>query len=270
MTISAFARLVGCSILAVACCGCQTTPRGLVERNRHRSTAADDRLEAARDRIVRQDREKEALRQQLGELQDQLARREEAHNLMQTRLTGAKREGERLQTELASAVLSGANPTTKNAVAAEHEPFRLPAGLVGRLNQLTQNNPQATFDKQLKVVRLPGELLFGAGDALRPQGQAVLTALASALTQPDSRRLKLLVAVQVDSENRLPRDLERQYPTDWHLAAHQGVAVHQFLEQKGVPSANVGVTVQQYPAGAVGGDRSRVEVYLNEPDVNIE
>jgi septal ring factor EnvC (AmiA/AmiB activator) len=266
--------MIACTIVLAGCIawtGC-TSARARVEQSRQQSASQFEELESARNRIARMDAERTSLRREIADLQNQLKTRDQVQDIMQKRLAGAKREGERLQTELASAVLlssaDGSSKTRENP--AERETFRLPAGLIGRLNQIATDQPRIIFDRQLKALRFPGDLLFGQGDSLLPAGRQSLESLARALKQPDSQNLKLLISVQVDPENRLPRALENTYPTDWHLAAHQAIAIHQFLERHGLLPANVGVSVQQYPVGSPANDRPRVEIYLNEPDVNVE
>lgn len=245
--------------------------RASMERNRHQSVAEVERLDAARERLVQVEQDRAAQKEQIGRLEEQIAAHQKAESLWKKRLDASQKEASRLQTEAASAVMSsvGVTPVKRTDPGPEAEPFRLPASLVGRLNEMAKQTKAVQFDGKLKALKLDGSFMFGSGDVLTSNAQAVLNTFARAIQQPESKNLKLLISVQVDPNSQPPKELERLYPTDWHLAAHQAVAVHQYLEQRGLTAANVGVTVQQYPAGT-SSNRPRVEIYINEPDVNVE
>jgi hypothetical protein len=252
--------------------GCATgSTRASIERSRHQQVAEIERLDAARDRIVRLEQEKSAQREQIGRLEEQIATHRKAEDLWQKRLAASQKEASRLQTEAASAVMSsvGVTPVKRSEPSPEAEPFRLPAVLVRPLGEMSKQTPAVSFDRKLKALKLGGPFLFGRGDELTGDGRRALNDFAKAMQLPEARSLKLLIAVQVDPNVQTPQGLEKLYPTDWHLAAHQAVAIHQYLESRGLPAANVGVTVQQYPASA-SANRPRVEIYINEPDVNVE
>jgi flagellar motor protein MotB len=264
--------IIAASTAALLSAGCGTmSTRAKVERNRHQSVAEVERLDAARERIVKLEQDKVAQNEQIGRLEEQIAAHHKAEELWKKRLAASQKEASRLQTEAASAVMSsvGVTPVKRTEPGPEAEPFRLPASLVGRLEAMAKQTPAIVVDKKLKALKLSGPFMFGEGDVLKPDAQRALNDFARAMQQPETRNLKLLIAVQVEPKNQPPKELERLYPTDWHLAAHQAVAVHQYLEQRGLPAANVGVTVQQYPAGAAS-SRPRVEIYINEADVNVE
>jgi len=262
-----FGTTIAAALLGAGCTF--PTTRASVERSRHQQVAEVERLDAARDRIVKLEQEKADQKEQLGRLEEQIATHQKAEDLWKKRLTASQKEAARLQTEAASAVMSsvGVTPVKRTEPNPEAEPFRLPVGLVGRLTEMSKQTSDVQFDKKLKALKLSGSFLFGVGDNLTANGQTALRDFARAMQQPEAKNLKLLIAVQVDPKNPPPAALERLYPTDWHLAAHQGVAVHQYLESRGLPAANVGVTIQQYPASI---SRPRVEIYINEPDVNVE
>jgi hypothetical protein len=257
---------------ALFCAGCGTmSTRASMERNRHQSVAEVERLDAARERLVQVEQDRAAQKEQIGRLEEQIAAHQKAESLWKKRLDASQKEASRLQTEAASAVMSsvGVTPVKRTDPNPEVEAFRLPASTVGRLEAMSKQTPDVTFDRKIKALKLTGPFMFGQGDVLKPDAQRALTDFARVMQQPEAKNLKLLVAVQVDPKSQPPKELERLYPTDWHMAAHQAVAVHQYLEQRGLAAANVGVTVQQYPAGA-GSNRPRVEIYINESDVNVE
>jgi len=251
--------------------GCaMPSKRASVERSRHQQVAEVERLDAARERIVKLEQDKSDQREQIGRLEEQIATHQKAEDLWKKRLAASQKEASRLQTEAASAVMSsvGVTPVKRTEPNPEAEPFRLPAALVGKLEAMSRQAPSSiVFDKKLKVLKLTGSFMFGQGDVLTANGRSVLNDFAAVMQMPETKNLKLLVAVQVEPQKAPPKELERLYPTDWHLAAHQAVAVHQHLEGKGLPAANVGVTVQQYPSSV---SRPRVEIYINEADVNVE
>jgi len=250
--------------------GCaMTSKRASVERSRHQQVAEVELLDAARERIVKLEQDKSDQREQIGRLEEQIATHQKAEDVWKKRLAASQKEASRLQTEAASAVMSsvGVTPVKRTEPNPEAEPFRHPAALVGKLEAMSAQTPAVAFDKKLKALKLSGPYMFGTGDVLTGNGQAVLNSFARAMQAPEARNLKVLVAVQVEPQKTPPKELERLYPTDWHLAAHQAVAIHQLLESKGLPAANVGVTVQQYPSSV---SRPRVEIYINEADVNVE
>jgi flagellar motor protein MotB len=269
MTLGRVWMLVGfgAALLHAGCA--RNSLRANVERNRHQAVADIERLDTARERIVKLEQDRAAQKEQIARLEEQIATHQKAEDLWKKRLAASQKEATRLQTEAASAVMSsvGVTPVKRTEPNPESEPFRLPAALVGLLNKMSGQTPDVAFDKKLKALKLSGSFMFGRGDELKPDARRALNDFAKAMQIPEARNLKLLVAVQVDPTNQPPKELERLYPTDWHLAAHQAVAIHQYLEQRGLLASNVGVTVQQYPAGA---NKPRVEIYINEPDVNVE
>jgi cell division septum initiation protein DivIVA len=264
--------IIAASTAALLSAGCGTlSTRAKVERSRQQSVAEVERLDSARERIVKLEQDKVAQKEQIGRLEEQIAAHHKAEDLWKKRLAASQKEASRLQTEAASAVMSsvGVTPVKRTEPGPETEPFRLPASLVGRLNDMSKQTKAVQFDKKLKALKLDGSFMFGSGDILKPDAQKALSDFARSMQMPEARNLKLLIAVQVDPKNQPPQGLEKLYPTDWHLAAHQAVAIHQYLESRGLSAANVGVTVQQYPATAAA-SRPRVEIYINEPDVNVE
>src|SRR4051794_654908 len=87
--------------------GCTApTTRASVERSRHQQVAEVERLDAARDRIVKLEQEKADQREQLGRLEEQIATHQKAEDVWKKRLAASQKEASRLQTEAASAVMS--------------------------------------------------------------------------------------------------------------------------------------------------------------------
>jgi hypothetical protein len=255
-------------LAALFAAGCKQTPAARVEQTRYRDSMTVRELDAARARLARLEEERGSDRDAQARLQDQLKGREEIEGVLKERVANLQRETERLQTDLSGTILAGASatPVANQAKPAPPEQFRLPAPLVGKLARLSESHPAMKFDKRLKAVRIDGDWMFQKGDELSEPARRGMADLASALLDAESRNLKLVVAVAVDPRAEIPRERQAQHPTDWHLAAHQAVAVQQYLEERKVPAANVGVTVQQYPESAA--KRSRVEIYFNPADVD--
>ena len=248
--------------------GCKQSPAARVEQTRYRDSMTARELDAARSRLARLEDERGAEREVQAKLQDQIKGREEIEGVLKERVANLQRETERLQTDLSGTILAGASatPVANQAKPAPPEQFRLPAALVGKLGRLSESYPSMKFDKRLKAVRIDGAWMFQKGDELSEPARKGIAELAAALADPESRNLKLVVAVAVDPRAEIPRDSQVQHPTDWHLAAHQAVAIQQYLEERKVPAANVGVTVQQYPDASA--KRARVEIYFNPADVD--
>src|SRR5262249_39172593 len=99
-------------MISIAFAGCLTTQRQKVEQSRQHAASQVEQIDAARDRIAKMDQERQGLRTQIADLESQLKKRDDVQELMQTRLANAKREGERLQAELSSAVLSNSGVKT--------------------------------------------------------------------------------------------------------------------------------------------------------------
>ena len=86
--------------------GCaRNSLRANVERNRHQAVAEVERLDAARDRIVKLEQDKVAQKEQITRLEEQVATHQKAEDLWKKRLTASQKEATRLQTEAASAVM---------------------------------------------------------------------------------------------------------------------------------------------------------------------
>lgn len=86
------------------------------------------------------------------------------------------------------------------------------------------------------VIELPAGILFDSGQAtLRPQGQQVLTQVATVLRQIEGR--DFLVAGHTDNV-RLGHG--GRFEDNWQLSSERAVNVVRFLEQNQVPAAHLG------------------------------
>lgn len=107
------------------------------------------------------------------------------------------------------------------------------------------------------VIELPAGILFDSGRAeLKPEGQQVLTQVASVLTQIRDR--DFLVAGHTDNQ-RLSRG--GRYDDNWDLSSARATTVVRFLAQNQVPAEHLGAAgyAEFQPARANDTDDNRAQ-----------
>ena len=251
-------------ILLAAGCG-KPGLRETVERNRHQDGIASRDLDDSRAQLAKLQADRAADRSRLVQMQERLKTQSEVEDLLKKRLANAQREGDRLQADLSTTV-AGAAATGAIAPASargDAEPFQLPSVFVGRLKAFCDHWPGAKYDATTKSVRLPDSTMFEANGNFKRSGWDLLRDFAQTLA-PEATDLKLLVQVDVPP-GAVPKELEKQHATPWHLATYKAVNIEQALEARGIPNANLGITVQRF-------DRARqanLAIFFNPPDVTL-
>ena len=107
------------------------------------------------------------------------------------------------------------------------------------------------------VIEMPAGILFDSGRAeLKPEGQQVLTQVASVLTQIRDR--DFLVAGHTDNQ-RLSRG--GRYEDNWDLSSARATTVVRFLAQNQVPAEHLGAAgyAEFQPARANDNDENRAQ-----------
>ena len=197
--------------------------------------------------------ERDRLQTQLNELT--------AHaNEMEQRLTG---ERDRTATEL------GRTTTERDRVASELAELRrreqLQATRLAAYRRMIDSFRSMISAGQLRVravrgrmvIELPAGILFDSGRAeLRPEGQQVLTQVASILQQIRDR--DFLVAGHTDNQ-RLSRG--GHYDDNWDLSSARATTVVRFLAQNQVPAEHLGAAgyAEFQPARANDNDENRAQ-----------
>lgn len=105
------------------------------------------------------------------------------------------------------------------------------------------------------VIELPAGILFDSGRAeLKPEGQQVLTQVASVLTQIRDR--DFLVAGHTDNQ---PLSRGGRYEDNWALSSARATTVVRFLSQNQVPAEHLGAAgyAEFQPARANDTDENR-------------
>ncbi len=118
------------------------------------------------------------------------------------------------------------------------------------------------------VVAIYTIAMAAVGFHLRHGVWAALTTLGANVSSVARRRLNLLI-VGHTARPTVGRELAAQHATDWHLAAHQAIAVEQTLEEHNVAPLRVGVVSyasQQPLQDGTSPANARVEIFLLPPD----
>jgi flagellar motor protein MotB len=150
--------------------------------------------------------------------------------------------------------------------------------LTKKLDGYAKSHVGVTFDPVEKVVRFQSDTVFrDGGDRLRGDAQTALRELAAILNTQKAGQLNLLVVGHTGGGAVPDAALLVQHPTDWHLAAHQAIAVEQYLEESGLSPTRVGIIsyADQQPLVPPKDDvarqkNARVEVFILPPDPPAE
>ena len=275
------ALLLGISALSF---GCGLAPTTKVDRIRNYNTDLQTRFEASEARVAQLDRERAGLQRHVATLEDRIRGQEEVKALLEQRLDIAQRERQRLRTDLTGMVMRAAGETRSESAsivtvgAKSYLGAELPRSLTRRLTAFAEAFDFIEFDEVERVCRFGSEQMFiDNRDELRPEARAALRELASVLNGPDATALPLLVVGHSHGPGQAPRSMAAEFPTDWHLAAHQAIAVEQILEENRLAPKRMGVVsygryqpiVERDQPGA---DRlnARVEVFLLPADAYVE
>lgn len=273
-------RIAGIGLLA-AMPGC------MVPKAQYR--AAADRADDAQAQLAATQAKYSALKQEAGQYdgkldgyEKQLAARREVEDILEQRVENLRRESERLHGELTTSLMaasgnsamggSGAIVMASNRInSPAQEDFDLPSELSRAMAAIAGRYEGVAFDPSEKVIRFQTEILFANGDRLRPEGRAALKELAEALASPAAKRFNLQITGHTWGEQQVTRELMGLHPTDWHLAAHQALAVEDCLEAKIKAVRMCVVSYGSWQPLVTGTDdvahrkNARVEVYIVTP-----
>lgn len=268
-------RRIALALLAFSLAGCATGPR-------YRYDAGSDFSSDVQSRLDRANREIAELRQETGQAQEQmrtveaqLAKQTDVQQVLEKRIANLRDENDRLHADLTGVVMNAAGdrrPNTNAIINVSNQRsagFELPPGLSDRLQAFAKKFNGASYDASDRVVRFETAAAFVAGgDRLTPEMKAACKDLTAILNDPAARKLNLLI-VGHTAKPVIGRELAPHHPTDWHLAAHQAIAVEQALEETGMAGLRVGVASyasQQPLLESNSPANARVEVFILPPD----
>jgi flagellar motor protein MotB len=201
--------------------------------------------------------------------------------ILEERVENLKRENDRLAGELRSMVGQAAAVPVRRELTTSRigsTPAALPSDLERRLREIARKHRGAVWEPTERVLRLETDLFFlDGGDELRRETRALITDIADIMLDRAAREpeLNLQIVGHTSAETQVTAELRRLHPTDWHLAAHQALAVCSLLEERGVAPHRMGVSSfgsQQPLRQGAGGDEvarrknARVEIFVLPPD----
>lgn len=259
--------------------GCSMVPRTELQRSQDYASDLRYQLDSANSELAQLARRESDARAQADQLAQQLASQQQIQSIMEQRVANLRTENDRLHEEMTGVVMraSGDRPTTSalmNVSDVNYVGFELPSDLIKKLDQFSKSHVGVTFDPVEKVVRFQSDTVFrDGGDRLRGDAQAALRELASILNSQKAGRLNLLVVGHTGGGVTPDTALLVQHPTDWHLAAHQAIAVEQYLEESGLSPTRAGIIsyADQQPLVPPHDDvarqkNARVEIFILPPD----
>lgn len=273
-----------CALCLVVAGGCQS-PRGDFAKP---SSGLDSNLRGQLDRanrtIAQLESENKKARDDEGKLAQQLRGQGEVQQILEQRLENMRRENDRLTEEVAGLVLhaggdrSAAKGMLQAVSGTAPSGFDLPKTVENALTDFANRHPGVAYDRGKRVCRVPSELLFvEGGDQVRSDAQPLLKQLASLLDSEPAAPLNLLIVGHTSALAPIRQDLLKLHPTDWHLAAHQAIAVQQALEEDGVSPTRVGIISYASHQPLVDGadevarkKNERVEIFLLPPEISSE
>jgi flagellar motor protein MotB len=264
--------------------GCNLVPRGQYERSRDYAMDLQRRLTEANQQIARLEEDQQRVEYDREQLAQQLGGQQEIQSILRERIDNLKRENDRMQHDLTGVVLNaGGSKAFSNSVittvsGASAARFDLPGELTKSLTDLSRKQKDVAFDPAKRLIRIPNDVLFvDGGDQLRRDAQGILRQVSTQLSSQKASSLNLLIVGHAAPGTTIPRELLAQHPTDWHLAAHQAIAVQQYMEECGVSAARVGIISYGSHQPLVDGadevakrKNERLEIYLLPPELSLE
>lgn len=270
--------------LAMFLCGCAGTQGRGFDRSRELSVDLQNQLDRANAQVARAEADFQKAQADLARLEQQLRGHQDVAQILEERVQNLRRENDRMAEELAGVVLSaGARKDSAKGVltmvsSSTGVAYNLPVGVSKSLADWAAKSKEATYDPSKHVCRFSSDWLFvDDADRLRPDAEPALRQLASLLNDEKAAPLNLLIVGHTSALAPVRRDLLAIHPTDWHLAAHQAIAVQQFLEESGVSPTRIGViSYASHQPLVEGADdvarrkNARVEIYLLPPEISSE
>jgi chemotaxis protein MotB len=194
-------------------------------------------------------REQQELQRQLDERSGERDRLQTQLNELTTRANDMERRlgevsGERDRTVSERDRVAGERDRTATELADLRRREQLQAARLASYRNMLQSFRSMISAGQLRVrvvrgrmvIELPAGILFDSGRAeLKPEGQQVLTQVASVLTQIRDR--DFLVAGHTDNQ---PLSRGGRYEDNWALSSARATTVVRFLAQNQVPAEHLG------------------------------
>lgn len=264
--------------LVIAACGCSVVPRTQLERARDANADLQMRLDQSGAQVAEARREANTHRQETLQLQEQLDASRQLRDVLEQRVENFRRDSERLHAELTRMTMSGGNRKTSavalaSATTPDEAGFRLAPEFSRALEAFAASQPGVSFLAADRLCRWHSQTLFSSGDQLSQQSRIALREFARLMNSNVAANLNLLLVGHTASSTADFVQLAAHHPTDWHLAAHQAIAVQQFLEEVGLSPERVGIVSygSQQPLVSVGDDvargaNARLEFYIMPPD----
>lgn len=258
--------------------GCSSFSKSQLNEQKDVAKELRQQVRNANDDVARLERKLTEAEQQKGQFDQRLASEKEVQTVLEQRLENLRRENDRLHGDLTGAVMhaaSGRGPagSVTPAGATALVVVKLPPSFQRSLVEFSKKHPEAEFVSAEKVIRMRSSQAFlEGGDRIRTEMRGTLKELAGILNQPGATEWNLSIVGHTAGENAVSAHT-KEHPTDWHLAAHQAIAVQQFLEENGVGAerANIVSYAGQQPLvdgkDDVAKDKNaRLEIYLLPPD----
>ncbi|QDU63482.1 flagellar motor protein MotD [Planctomycetes bacterium Pan216] len=263
--------------LALSTLGCSSAQKP--NRSTFAHTDLERRLDAAGREIDRLESESLADAQLKQKLERRLEAQRDVQDILERRVANLTDQNKRLQNEMTGVVMrSAGDPSVRPVSHSQAVPFEIPPEVENALNKFGKKYRDVTFDPKERVCRIPSRAAFHKeGDRLTNEAQASLGELVAILNLPAAKELTLLVVAHTATEQDAHGDVASQHPTDWHLAAHQAIAIQQYMEEVGMAPDRLGIVSygSQQPLvdrESKKGDatNARVEVYIMPPDPPAE
>ncbi|NQT11774.1 MAG: OmpA family protein, partial [Planctomycetes bacterium] len=147
----------------------------------------------------------------------------------------------------------------------------------GQLAEISDENPNLSFNSHTGVSKLDTDVLFDVGGTeLKPGAEAVLAELVRVLNTPEGRDLNVLVVGHTDDRLIAKKPVREEYPNNFHLSARRALAVSDRLRKLGLASERMGVAGfgphQPVAPNRTDEDRRknrRVELFVMAADVPV-
>lgn len=252
--IALWCAVIGLMIGPIGCCGMgqrnalrQSQHRAMQLYQQNQSLAAQGSMSAGQLAA-----ERDALRQQLGTMQQRL------DNLQNER-------GELMQRydSLVNSTKQSPSPLSENAA--------------NQLADLSQKYPGFEFDPRTGVSKFHSDLLFELGSSdVRPEGMNLLKDFAQIITQPDSQPLNILVVGHTDDTRVVRASTKAKHTDNWGLSTNRANEVVRALGKNGVADQRMGAAGygphQPIAANTDAASRQRnrrVEIFVLAPNAAV-
>ena len=209
------------------------------------------RLEQSNAQLAEMKRDQVALTQRAAQLENQTRSQGEVHAILEQRVENLRRENDRLAGELASNLLtaSGERGTPGNAIlqtsGVGSGASDLPEDLRKKLREFAGTHDDVKFIPDKRMLRFQTHTAFvDSSDRMTSQARAALVELAKIMNSRAAKDWDYSVVGHTFAQSQVSNELTPLHATDWHLAAHQAIAVVRYLEEQGVPPSRF--TVMSY------------------------